>query len=160
MGDDEPLTADRVRDALLRPLQARAWARRWKALAREQREEYVEVLREYSEVLDVKTIEVERLREQSESWRRAELAWQAWADSLLSRLGRQPEGGKLGDGPARAAIGAEVERLRGALEEMDASNCSCSLHGDALVEDVESHLFICAYSIARRALADTREPQP
>jgi hypothetical protein len=88
---------------------------------------------------------------------RAEGAWQHWADALLSRLGRQPEGGKLGDEPAREAIGAEVERLRGALgdaaEEFGRLTHAWS-EGDSR-KDLARELYR-----RFRTLADTREPKP
>lgn len=141
---------------------ARAWARRWKALARAQRNalepwRQVQDLAELEADLAVTSLEVERsraeverLREQSNSWMRAEVAWQHWADGLLRRLGRQPEGGALGDGPARDAIGAEVERLRGALEEI------AYYGGNWWDGEAQANV----RHIARRAMADTREPKP
>ncbi len=51
------------------------------------------------------------LREQSESWRRASIAWQEWAARVLSESGRQPKGGEHGDEAARKEI--EALTLRG-----------------------------------------------
>lgn len=49
----------------------------------------------------------------SEAWRAAYLRWQAWAAELLARAGAQPEGGLLGDDPAREAIARMVQGVRG-----------------------------------------------
>ncbi len=52
------------------------------------------------------------LREQSESWRRAALAWQEWAARLLAANGAQPKGGEFGDEAARREIEALTRRGR------------------------------------------------
>lgn len=58
------------------------------------------------------TLTPAELREQSESWRRAALAWQGWAADLLASHGKQPKGGAHGDDAARAAIEALMKRGR------------------------------------------------
>jgi hypothetical protein len=58
------------------------------------------------------TLTPAELREQSESWRRAALAWQAWAAVLLAANGAQPKGGERGDEAARAKIEALTRRGR------------------------------------------------
>ena len=50
-------------------------------------------------------------QEHARWWRQAFGEWQHWAQALLGSLGLQPEGGLLGDGPAREAIAECIERL-------------------------------------------------
>lgn len=54
---------------------------------------------------------IRELTEQSESWRRGVVAWQSWAESVILPC-NQPDGGLLGDGPARECIGDELRSLR------------------------------------------------
>ena len=63
--------------------------------------------------------ERDEARETSESWRKACVAWQHWANDLLSDLGRQMLFGELGD---RAAMDA-IEKL--ALQAPAVPRCSC-----------------------------------
>jgi hypothetical protein len=60
---------------------------------------------------------VRELTEQSESWRRAELAWQKWAGAIVE----QPEGGLLGDGPAREWISERLATLKAEKESAERS---------------------------------------
>jgi len=43
--------------------------------------------------------------------RRAWIAWQEWARRLCHEIGAHPEGGELGDGPAREAIAKRVRQF-------------------------------------------------
>jgi hypothetical protein len=54
------------------------------------------------------------LIEQSESWRRGCVAWQEWAAKLVE----QPEGGQLGDGPAREWIAERLDALTAERDEL------------------------------------------
>lgn len=60
--------------------------------------------------------------EQSESWRRAALAWQRWATELLHDLGRQPLHGEHGDESARELIATLAGMAPGAPR---CSQCGC-----------------------------------
>lgn len=64
--------------------------------------------------------ELERLREQSDSWCRAHQAWQHWGTALLRKLGLQSEGGEHGDGPAREIIGSRLTAATALLERLRA----------------------------------------
>lgn len=66
-------------------------------------------LREAGMSLDSDARTIDDLRAQSESWRRGHGAWQTWAEEMLRARGMQPEGGLLGDGPARDALRARLE---------------------------------------------------
>lgn len=76
----------------------------------------------YQDGRDSRDAEVAELREElaearaaSESWRKAYLAWQQWADVWLTRLDSQLIGGKWGCSEARKLLAAELRptaRLR------------------------------------------------
>lgn len=52
--------------------------------------------------------ELVHMRETSESWRKAHLAWQQWAEVWLKRLDLQLIGGLWGDREARRILAAEL----------------------------------------------------
>lgn len=58
------------------------------------------------------TLTPAELREQSESWRRAELRWQAWAARVLAENGKATKGAACGDEAAREKIEALTRRVR------------------------------------------------
>jgi hypothetical protein len=60
--------------------------------------------------------ELERIREQSDSWCRAHRVWQQWVTQLLRKLGLQPEGGEHGDGPARGIIESRLTEANALLD--------------------------------------------
>lgn len=58
------------------------------------------------------TLTPAELREQSESWRRAELRWQAWAARVLAENGKTTKDAACGDESAREKIEALTRRGR------------------------------------------------
>lgn len=68
-----------------------------------------------------------------ESWRRSCLAWQDWADELLTDLGRQPIGGKHGDRCAREIIG----QLAYAVSPVQRCSCCGCFSTRHVVDDEE-----------------------
>lgn len=61
-------------------------------------------------------------------------AWQEWAANVLAAIGKQPDGGQHGDGPARGIIEAEVKTLTSELGEARAERVMFC----ALVESLTS----------------------
>ena len=56
--------------------------------------------------------QIRELRESSESWRTAVIAWQRWASETLTALGRQIDGGEWGDEQAARIISSEMAAMR------------------------------------------------
>lgn len=78
---------------------------------------------------EVRALKAEResWREIAESWRKPCNEWQSWAEMLLSDLGRQPIGGRVGDGPARDVIEALALKAPG-VPRCEQCGCFATRH--------------------------------
>jgi uncharacterized protein YhaN len=84
---------------------------------------------------------IAELTEQSESWRRAHLAWQHWAATWLRELGLQPEDGELGDDPVRVELQSAMaaqSALRARIAELELRLSGEVANHDCTVMDAQA----------------------
>lgn len=100
---------------------------------------------------------IAELTEQSESWRRGVVAWQGWADSVIEPM-NQPDGGKLGDGPARECIGDELRSSRARIAELEKQwEEHCAFHGSESPHALQAALYRASDAESHcKALAEDR----